>query len=263
MMALDDRSVHQEVWLLLPWLANGRLSPAERELADEHVRQCSECERELAHQQLMCKAFTEPDRVTYTPGPSFRKLMDRINSDSRIGDAEAAGTSLRDWQPASRPSGQSAPVRLRRVSLWRPPGLAWAASFLLLFAITGMMFAGYRLLEPDYRTVTDPRVETPNILHIALDRSLPIGEVEELLRTGGARIVEGPGNTGVLGVAPVGVIPGHTTKASANKQLRLLSAHLRADPRVLWVQPLPDEGIPADVRAPDAADQRAPDAREH
>ena len=104
---------------------------------------------------------------------------------------------------------------------------------------------------------------TPNILHIALDRSLPIGEVEELLQTGGARIVEGPGNTGVLGVAPVGVLPGKTTEASANKQLRALSARLRADPRVLWVQPLPDEGIPADVRAPDAADQRAPDAREH
>jgi hypothetical protein len=251
MMALDDRSVHQEVWLLLPWLANGRLSPAERELAEEHVRQCSGCERELALQQLMCKALTEPDRVTYTPGPSFRKLMERINSDSSIGVA-AAGMSLRDRQPASRPSGQSSLVRLRRVSLWRPPGLAWAASFLLLFAITGMMFAGYRLLVHDFQTVTDPRVETPNVLHIALDRSLPIGEVEELLRTGGARIVEGPGNTGVLGVAPVGVIPGQTTKASANKQLRALSARLRADPRVLWVQPLADEGIPADVRAPDA-----------
>ena len=262
MMALDDRSVHQEVWLLLPWLANGRLSPAERELAEEHVQQCNACKRELALQQLMCRAFTEPDRVTHTPGPSFRKLMERINSDSKT-NGVAAGTSLRDRQPASRPSGQTAPVRLRRVSLWRPPGLAWAASFLLLFGITAMMFVGYHLLVQDFRTVTDPSVVTPNVLHIALDRSLPIGEVEELLRTGGARIVEGPGNTGVLGVAPVGVIPGKTMEASANKQLRALSARLRADPRVLWVQPLPDEGIPADVRAPDAADQRAPDAREH
>jgi len=62
---------------------------------------------------------------------------------------------------------------------------------------------------------------------------------------------------------PVGIITGQTTEASANKQLRALSARLRADPRVLWVQPLADEGIPADPRAPDAADQRAPDAREH
>jgi len=266
MMAPDERGLHDEVWLLLPWLANGRLAPAERELAQEHVQDCKECERELARQQLMCSAFSEPDRVTYAPGPSFRKLMDRINSDgdSRVRDDEAAKAAMRHRLPAGRASSnQSTLGRLGRVSLWRPPGLAWAASFLLLFAITGMMFTAYRWSAPVFRTVTDSSVVTPNVLHIALDRSLPIGEVEELLRTGGARIVEGPGTTGILGVAPVGVIAGHTTEASANKQLRALSARLRADPRVLWVQPLADEGIPADLRAPDAADQRAPDAREH
>jgi hypothetical protein len=90
------------------------------------------------------------------------------------------------------------------------------------------------------------------VVHIALDRSLPIGEVEELLRTGGARIVEGPGSTGILGVTPVGVVAGQTAVASANKQLRALSARLRTDPRVLWVEPLADEATPADQRAPDA-----------
>jgi len=263
MMALDERALHDEVWLLLPWLANGRLSPAERELAQQHVRHCKECERELAHQQLMCSAFSEPDRVTYAPGPSFRKLLDRIDTDSRIRDGEAGKASLRDRLPTGRSSNQSTLGRLGRVSLWRPPGLAWAASFLLLFSITGMVATAYHWSEPRYITRSDPSAVTPNVLHIALDRSLPIGEVEELLRTGGARIVEGPGNTGILGVTPVGVIAGHTTEASANKQLRALSARLRTDPRVLWVQPLADEGIPADPRAPDAADQRTPDAREH
>jgi hypothetical protein len=270
MMALDERGLHDQVWLLLPWLANGRISPAERELAQEHVRQCNECEQELALQQLMCSAFSEPDRVTYAPGPSFRKLMDRINTDASIrgGEAEKRGgevekASVRDPLASDRASNQSTLGRLGRVSLWRPPGLAWAASFLLLFGITGMMFTAYRWSAPVYQTHTDASAVTPNVLHIALDRSLPIGEVEELLRTGGARIIEGPGNTGILGVTPVGVVAGHTTEASANEQLRALSARLRADPRVLWVQPLAEEGIPADLRAPDAADQRAPDAREH
>jgi hypothetical protein len=258
MMALDERGLHKEVWLLLPWLANGRISPSEREMAQEHVRRCKACDRELASQQLMCNAFTEPDRVTYAPGPSFRKLMDRIDS-----DGEASEESLRDWQSAGRSPGQPALTRVRRVSLWRPPGLAWAASFLILFGMTGMMFTAYRWSAPVFHTKSDDSVVTPNVLHIAFDRSLPIGEVEELLRTGGARIVEGPISTGFLGVTPVGVIAGQTTEASANRQLRALSARLRADPRVLWVQPLADEGIPADPRAPDAADKRAPDAREH
>jgi hypothetical protein len=247
MIAFDESSRHEQVWLLLPWVATGRLSAAERELAEEHVRHCSACEQELAVQHLMGNALTEPDRVTYAPGPSFRKLMDRI-------DAEESRPTVR-----ARKAGRSANVssllqRLGHVSLWRPPGLAWAASFLLLFGITGLIVQTYRWSQPEFRTVTDAPAVTPNVLHIALDRSIAIGEVEELLRTGGARIVEGPGNTGVLGVTPVGV-DARTPAASTNKQMRALSARLRTDPRVLWVQPLADE-------AP-AAEQRAPDALEH
>jgi hypothetical protein len=239
MIAFDERSRHDEVWLLLPWLATDRLSAAERALAEEHVRNCSACEKELAVQHLMGSALTEPDRVTYAPGPSFRKLMDRIDSEeSRVPTRRArARMTLID--------------RLGHVSLWRPPGLAWAASFLLLFGITGLIVQTYRWSQPaGYRTVTDASVVSPNVLHIALDRSIPIGEVEELLRSGGARIVEGPGNTGILGVMPVGV-DGRTAPAIANRQLRDLSARLRTDPRVLWIQPLAE------------AEQRAPDALEH
>lgn len=238
MIAFDERSRHDEVWLLLPWLATGRLSAAERELAEEHVRNCSACEQELAAQHLMGSALTEPDRVTYAPGPSFRKLMDRIDAEeSRV---PARRTRVR----------RSLIERLGHVSLWRPPGLAWAASFLLLFGITGLIVQTYRSSQHTYTTVTDASVVTPNVLHIALDRSIPIGEVEELLRSGGARIVEGPGNTGILGVMPVGV-DGRTAPANANRQLRDLSARLRRDPRVLWIQPLAE------------AEQRAPDALEH
>jgi hypothetical protein len=255
MMALHERSRHEEVWLLLPWLANERLAAEEREMAEEHVRQCEPCERELALQHLMCNAFTEPDRVTYAPGPSFRKLMDRIDGESRTGDGKKTGPIGKPGKAPQRsrqPAERSLAARLGHVSLWRPPGLAWAASFLILFGITGMMVTAYRWLEPVYKTRTDATsAVTPNVLHIALDRSLPIGEVEELLRTGGARIVEGPGNTGILGVTPVGVIVGQTSASSANKQLRALSARLRTDPRVLWVQPLADEDTPADGRAPD------------
>lgn len=234
MIAFDERTRHEKVWLLLPWLATGRLSATEREMAEEHVRECSACEQELAVQHLMGKAFTEPDRVTYAPGPSLRKLMDRI--DTEEGKA-----------PARRLQNQPSLVaRLSHVSLWRPPGLAWAASFLLLFGITGLMVQAYRWSEPRYETYSDPQ-PVPTVLHVALDRNIPIGEVEELLRSGGAQIVQGPDSTGVLGVTPVGA-----GAKSSIKQLQALAARLRTDPRVLWVQPLADEGTPAERRAPDA-----------
>jgi hypothetical protein len=256
MIAANHQGRHAEVWLLLPWLANGRLAGSEREMAEEHVRRCAECERELAVQKLMCTAFTEPDRVTYAPGPSFRKLMDRIDGDGNSGITPTREAPSRQVRPAGRQrAGGSLAARLGHVSLWRPPGIAWAASFLILFGITGMMVTAYRWSLPVYKTHTDVSAVTPNVLHIALDRSIAIGEVEELLRTGGARIVEGPGNTGILGVTPVGVIAGQTSASSANKQLHALSARLRSDSRVLWVQPLADDGTPAE--------QRVPDAKEH
>ena len=217
MMALDECTRHEEVWLLLPWLASNRLSTEEHERAEEHVRHCSACERELALQHRMCEAFAQSDRVIYVPGPSFRKLMDRI-------DAESGTRKVRSAPRGRQPS---LIARLSRVSLWRPPGLAWAASFLILFSVTGMTLTAYRWSQPAYVTHTQTSIVDPTVLHIALDRTLPIGEVEELLRASGARIVEGPGNTGILGVTPIGIVPGQTTAMNANKQLRALSARGR------------------------------------
>ena len=84
-MVTTDSARHEEAWLLLPWLANGRLSQAQRAMVEEHVRLCPACTQELASQRLICRALAEPDRVTYAPGPSFRKLLDRI--DGEIGRA--------------------------------------------------------------------------------------------------------------------------------------------------------------------------------
>jgi hypothetical protein len=251
MIAVNERDRHEEVWLLLPWLANGRLQAEEREMAEEHVRACADCEQELARQNLMCTALTEPDRVVYAPGPSFRKLMERIDR-----DAASDASPVEEALPAKASSARPLTARLGRVSLWRPPGLAWAASFILLFGITGLTVTAHRWSAPNYETRTAAAAVNPNVLHIALDRSIPIGEVEELLRTSGARIAEGPDSTGYLGVTPAAVVPGQTPEASAIRQLRELSTRLRKDPRVLWVEPRAEEGegTPAD---------RAPDVREH
>jgi hypothetical protein len=96
----------------------------------------------------------------------------------------------------------------------------------------------YRWSEPLYTTYTDAAAVTPNVVHIAFDRSRTTGEVEEMLQTSGARIVEGPGNTGIFDVTSVGIVAGQTTAAGASRQMRVLSARLRADPRVRLAQPL-------------------------
>jgi hypothetical protein len=247
MIATGDHARHEEAWLALPFLANGRLSQAERDRIEPHVRECAACREELAFQRLLCNVLTEPDRVTYAPGPSFRKLMDRIDGTAppvrktRERDRKAPATSATPVTPA-RPARNVH----TNTSLWRPPGLAWAASFVLMVGLAGIVTTVYRPSQPLYVTHTDvvPHV-APNVVHIAFDRSVTIGQAEEVLRSAGARVVEGPDSTGIFGVTP------DTRPSQADHEIRVLSARLRADPRVRWVEPVAgDDTSPADAQAP-------------
>jgi hypothetical protein len=219
---MTDPCAHHDAWLSLPWLANGRLSGAERLRIEEHVRGCPLCTREVAAQRRLCDVLTEPERVTYAPGPSFRKLMERIDGRAPVAPAEPRAARLRSFAA-------------RRSSLWRPPGLAWAASFLLLVGFVGLAATTHRWLQPLYGTYTSDTQTSRTVLHIAFIRSLSIDEVSDALRSAGARVVEGPDATGIFGVTPVAASP-NTADASAG--LSALAGRLRADTRVRWVEPI-------------------------
>ncbi len=257
MSAARHSSFHDGIWLLLPWLANGRLSGEQRERAEEHVRVCGQCANELAVQRRLCDALSAPETVTYAPGPSFRKLLERIDGpsaqaprgDSTRGESARAGAPSRVTAFVARNRGK---LRGGSTALWRPPGLAWAASFILMVAMTGLVTIAYRWSESRYATVTNPTdLSSPVVVHIAFDRRLTIGEVEELLRADGAHVVESSGTTGVFAIAPV-TRPAERA-ASAERRLQDLATRLRTDPRVRWVEPI---GI--DDAAPEKSPSRGP-----
>jgi anti-sigma factor RsiW len=227
-MSVSGISRHEESWVLLPWLASGRLPQAERAPVEEHLRGCQACAQELALQRLMCRALTEPERVTYAPAPSFRKLMERIDGCPAERQEERHAARARSFPPAA-------------LSAWRPPGLAWAASFVAVIGLAAAGATAYRWSQPLYVTHTAAPHSASGVLHIALERSLSIGEVEELLRSAHARVVEGPdAANGIFGVTP--------TAAQADpRAIRALALRLRADARVRWVEP---------VGAADAPDNR-------
>ena len=227
---------HEDAWLSLPWLANGRLSGTERLRVEEHVRGCAQCAREVALQRRLCDVLTEPERVTYAPGPSFRKLMDRIDGRAPLTPAQPRVSRLRTF--VSRGS-----------SAWRPPGLAWAASFLLLVGFVGLATATYhRWSQPRYGTYTAaaPHAST-SVLHIAFLPSLSIAGVGDALHSAGARVVEGPDVTGIFGVTPVEASP---DAADAGRELAALARRLRADARVRWVEPLSGAAVADTQRGP-------------
>jgi hypothetical protein len=218
-------SAHDETWLLLPWLANGRLAGAQRAGVEEHVRACAVCAQELLAQRHLCGLLTEPERVTYAPGPSLRKLLDRIDAQAPLPGRVA------------RPPVQGPAPRGRLAAAWHPPGLAWAATFLLTAALGVLTGTAYHWSQPVYATYTTGH-PAGEVLHVAFDRSLPFGEVEELLRSAGARVVEGPGSTGIFGIVPAGSAP-RSEGDAASPQMRALAARLHGDARVRWIEPLP------------------------
>ena len=221
-MTTHDIAHHEEAWLLLPWLANGRLGGYDRARVEEHVRSCAACATEVATQLRVCAVLSAPERVSYAPGPSFRKLLERI-------DANATGRaplSARHALPAA-----AARSARRAAYAWRPPGLAWAASFVLAVALGAATVTAYYWSQPRYATFTSPASATPGTLHIAFDRTITVGEAEDAVRAAGARVITGPDASGVFGVAPV-------TGGAA--QLPELATRLRGDARVRWVEPLPE-----------------------
>jgi hypothetical protein len=220
-MTLEAR-MHEESWLLLPFLANGRLPATQRARVEEHVRECALCAQEAALQQLLCRSLTEPERVTWAPGPSFRKLMERIDG--------APCPERADRAVARRPR-----LTARALS-WRPPGLAWAASVVLATCFAVLAGTAYRWAQPLYATYTANVQENADVLHMAFVPSLPVGEATVLLREAGARVVEGPDASGIFGVTPAARAASPAARAA---QLRELSARLRADTRVRWIAPLP------------------------
>ena len=238
-MMTQSLNTHEHCWMALPWLANGRLGPSERSMAEEHVRTCSACAAELERQHLLCAALTEPERVTHAPGPSFRKLMERI-------DGAAPARSPREL-PVPRPRA----LRPVLAAAWRPPGLAWAATFVFALGVGILAPTFYRWSQPAYSTYTSTPRAHADVLHIAFERSLSVGEVAELLRSSGARIVEGPDGSGIFGVAPVGADT-HTA-AEVSPQLRALATRLQADARVRWIEPLSQDPVGGHAPVPPPA----------
>lgn len=240
MIASDDSALHHEVWLSLPWLANGRLSQAERDKIEPHVRVCAVCREGLAFQRLLCNVLTEPDRVTYAPGPSFRKLMDRIDGSA----PPARKTRERDQAPTAPVHRQIG--RHRSLASWRPPGLAWAASFILAVGLGGIITTVYRSSQPLYKTHTEATHVAASVLHISFERSVTVGEAEAALRSNGARVVEGP-DGGIFSIAPDTLANGKATPERVSQEMRALAARLRTDPRVRWVEPIPADNAAGDT----------------
>jgi Putative zinc-finger len=216
---------HAEAASLLPWLANGRIAPEEREWVEAHVQSCAQCRAELAAQRVVAAQMNRdgaasPAEAASDEQRSFNKLWARIEASESASNA-ATGT-------------MGAAVPVKRSS----PTVRWLAAAVIVQAIGlgifGMNSLGHGNRAPDaFTTVTrvETRVSSPAV-RLVFQPEASVATVNTLLTHQGLVIVGGPGISGnfTAELTADAVASGATAESVA--------AVLSKDPNVSFAQPV-------------------------
>ena len=210
-----DDSAHREMDALLPWLVNGTLAGDELAAAQEHLRDCARCRREVELLQQL-DAFCAIDQPAPDSSPAYRRLAASI--DSQWWGRRFGRRSVNSLVRLVRPWGH-APAWTR----W-----AIAAQFAVIVG-AGLFFAVHDADSPAiYQSLGAPatRAAPAGAIAVVFDSALKESELRRILRTAGARVVDGPTESNAY-VLQIG--DGHRDAALAA---------LRNEPGVRLAQPL-------------------------
>ena len=201
-----DAAAHKVADVLLPWLVNGTLEGDELAFVRRHVDECPECRHEVEWLRELHAACIAAEAM---PGASaaFRNLRHHLD-----------GGEGRD--PIARPRRSEG--RTRR---WLPWALA--AEFAVIVAL-GTLFLTSSDGPVLYRTLSAGNAAVPvtGSLVVVFDPTTSVAEVQRILRSAGARIVDGPtqANAYVLEVPP--------------EQMERAAHAIKAERAALLIEPL-------------------------
>lgn len=180
-----DAAAHKVAHVLLPWLVNGTLKGDELELVQRHLDKCQDCRHEVEWLRELHAACIAGEAM---PGASvaFRRLRRELEAPRQGRDAIAwlrlSGERTRQWWP------------------W-----AIAAEFAVIIVLGGLLLTSTDGPAP-YRTLGAGSARTPatGSLVVVFDPATSAAEMQRILRSAGARIVDGPtqANAYVLEVSP-------------------------------------------------------------
>jgi anti-sigma factor RsiW len=213
---------HAEAWALLPWLANGRIAPEDREWVETHLQGCAECRAELAGQRMIA---TQVHRDAGSPAPlasdeqrSFNKLWARIEA------SESAATTVAGTSGAMTSSRASRTVR------WLVAAVVVQAIGLGAF---GLSMRGNVSRSPDFVTVAavEPRLDAPAV-RLVFAPGASMSTINTLLAHQGLSIVSGPGSAGNF----TAVLSADAVASGASAES--VAAVISKDPNVTFAQPV-------------------------
>jgi hypothetical protein len=217
---------HAEAWDLLPWMANGRIAPADREWVDAHVQVCAECRAELSAQRVLSANLSQ-DGDEPAPAMNPRTSDEQRSFDKLWARIEAAESATPVAQVASaRARGVSRPVR-------------WLAAAVIVQGV-GLALFGFNALrsadsaKPGYVTVTSEAPVRGNapMVSLVFEPKASIDTINTLLAHQGLSIVSGPGLSGNFTAA----LSADAVASGASAES--VAAVISKDPNVTFAQPI-------------------------
>ena len=189
---------HQNIWELLPWFVNGRLSESDMRRVEAHMRVCGDCRNEYAAQRQICQVIASDVIVEQIPTAGLNKLRLRIEHDAASKERVA---EVADTTPAPVPRRVGATIG------WRSRVNAMAASvgaIFLAFGVVAMLHSKLQLSHAAdaYYTVTVADQQPKSaVIRAVFDQTVNLSELQSLLDDAQLRIVAGPTEAGVYSLA--------------------------------------------------------------
>jgi hypothetical protein len=214
--------IHRECWDLLPWLANERAAPPDVARIETHLRECRECQQELAAQRAVREAIRSDEPIVLAPQTSLQKLMQRIDSVEDAAEADSIERTSERTESAARAS-----LRWTRLL-----PIAAAVQGIAILVLLGALW------QQDRETLTAPRfwtLETQTapargpVIRVVFVEEVALQEVSDLVRSVNAQIIAGPSEAGVYALAL-------TSDAASRPEIEAALARLRADGRVIFAE---------------------------
>jgi hypothetical protein len=185
---IDNSAEHHEVSALLPWYVNETLEERDRQRVDAHIGICAACREDLVAQRRIFEAIGAQPAIDYMPVASLKRLQARLDT-----QAESSST----FAPAKEQPTHRMPWRG-----WMAASIAAMAVAIALLAANRWAQTDARLMQPDYRTVTNsaPRPQG-EVIRAVFSPSITLVELQSILDEAQLRIVSGPTEAGVYSLA--------------------------------------------------------------
>jgi len=185
---IENSAEHHEVSALLPWYVNETLGEIDRQRVDAHLGMCTACREDLAAQRRICEAIDAQPAIDYMPVASLKRLQARLDA---LGESDPTIAPVKE-QPTQRLPWRG----------WMAASVAAMAVAVALLAANRFGQTDARLMQPNYRTVTNsaPRPQG-EVIRAVFAPSITLVELQSILDEAQLRIVSGPTEAGVYSLA--------------------------------------------------------------